>query len=215
VARQKRTIVKFDELPLLALYRTADEGTDLECALMCGAYIENATGQLLEKVMIDHTRSDYLLNDDNGILSSSGARSSLCFCLGLIDKETYDNARRIAYIRNKFAHSHVPIGFDHKSIVDECNALQAFFVRDVTDKTSRRPKELSTDELKELFKNRRRKLVFCTAWTSLSIGIPWSANRKPTGPPLGRVWQNITDLSQPKASLFMIMPPIHQREASS
>jgi DNA-binding MltR family transcriptional regulator len=208
-------IVSPDDLPLGPLYKAANEGTDLACALMCGAYVENMTGQLLQKVMIEHARSDYLLNDDNGFLSSAGSRSSLCFGLGLIDTETYHNTKRIAKIRNKFAHSHVPIGFDHKSIVDECNALQAFFVRDVTDKTSRRPKELSADELKELFKNRRRKLVFCTAWTSLSIGIPWSANRKPTGPPLGRVWQNITDLSQPKASIFMTMPPIHQREASS
>jgi hypothetical protein len=67
-------IVSFDDLPLSALYRTVDEGTDLACELLCGAYIENATGQLLQKVMIDHPRTGQLLNDDNGLLKRSENR---------------------------------------------------------------------------------------------------------------------------------------------
>ena len=102
------------------------DGTDLACALVCGAYIENATGALLEACMIDDPKANGpngLLNDPKGILSTASARADMCFCLGFIGATTHNNAKGIAGIRNLFAHSHVPLDFDNEHIRAACNEL--------------------------------------------------------------------------------------------
>jgi DNA-binding MltR family transcriptional regulator len=199
LAKKKlRTIVNYTDLPLEHLLDSADQGTDSACALLCGAYIENATGDLLQKTMIDDERARYLLNDFNGFLSSASARNSLCYCLGLIDKAVYDTAKHIAVIRNIFAHSHVPIGFDHKPVADECNRLQAFLVHT----ESGRPEILRGDKLKDVLKNRRRKLVLATGWALISISTAIYISKAP--PKMGhyrRIYFNYEDHSQGAAVL--------------
>jgi hypothetical protein len=89
-----RRIIRQHELELYALANTMVEGTDAACALICGAYIENAMGGLLEKAMIDDEKANGengLLNDPRGMLSSAGARTDMAYCLGLIDRTTYNN----------------------------------------------------------------------------------------------------------------------------
>src|SRR5262249_50219611 len=82
-----------------------------------------------------------VLNDPKGILSTASARSEMCYCLGLIDKVTHKNAKNIAFIRNQFAHSHVPKDFNDEVIKHYCGLLSVW----LGDLTSTPPGPLDKD----------------------------------------------------------------------
>src|SRR5438270_253669 len=104
--KKKRRVIPLDELAGGPLMESATEGTELACALIAGAYIENALGSLLAEVLIPGEVSERLLNDPLAILSTASGRADMCYCLGMIGETTYKNAKRVATIRNHFAHSH-------------------------------------------------------------------------------------------------------------
>jgi DNA-binding MltR family transcriptional regulator len=119
----KRSVVPLDELHGTQLIETATKGTELACALIAGAYIENALGWLLTDVLIKNPISESILNEPSGILSAAAGRANICFCLGLIDETVYKNAKKIAQIRNQFAHSHQEIDFRNDQIIILCDEL--------------------------------------------------------------------------------------------
>jgi hypothetical protein len=73
-----------------------------------------------------------LLNDPKGILGAASARADMCFCLGLIDRTAWENAKRIARIRNLFAHSHAPVAFNDAAVEQECKGLFLWLVNSNT-----------------------------------------------------------------------------------
>src|SRR4051812_2006147 len=104
--RVRRTVHMEDLVPS-AVINSMKDGTDLACALICGAFIENTTGSLLERHMIEDdavTGPAGILNGPMAVLGTASARSDLCYCLGLIDRVAHANAKLIAKIRNQFAH---------------------------------------------------------------------------------------------------------------
>jgi hypothetical protein len=144
------------------------EGTDIACALVGGAYIENATGALLERTMINDPAANGpngVLNDPKGILSAAGPRADMCYCLGLIDKTTHNNAKQIASVRNRFAHSHVPIAFNDEEIKSMCEPLVAW----LGDSTTGSPRPLDRKTSEKILSDPRRKFVLATCWTLLEI----------------------------------------------
>ena len=122
--RDNRKIVPLNDLDLGALVLSAKSGPPIACALICGAYVENALGCLLENVFSPDQQFLELKNRLlNGELAGVGMRANISRLLGLIDDFTYKNAMTIASIRNKFAHSHVTLDFSSQIIKDNCSNL--------------------------------------------------------------------------------------------
>jgi hypothetical protein len=183
MAKRQRRVVPFNELMPRSLIHSMTEGTDLACALIGGAYIENAAGSLLEKIMVDAPEvngPNGVLNDHNGILSAASARIDMCFCLGMIDQITRRNAKGIAKIRNTFAHSHRPIDFADAEVLQECRNLHAQ-LSDPDDvrvfaglfgglSIPTRPiKPLDLAVAKQILSKPRHRFVFAACWTLLVL----------------------------------------------
>jgi hypothetical protein len=64
------------------LNESLNNGTDLACALIGTAAIEQALGSLLNKYLLDGTTSEKLLAP-NGILGTLNARIEMAYCLGI------------------------------------------------------------------------------------------------------------------------------------
>jgi DNA-binding MltR family transcriptional regulator len=177
--KRTRRTVHMEELVPSVVINSMKDGTDLACALICGAYIENATGSLLERHMIDDAAvsgSTGILNGPMAALSTASARTDLCFCLGLIDRVTYTNAKIIAKVRNQFAHSTTPLDFNDDHVQDECSKLHVM-LGDPSDvgvyagqlgalAQSFKPiKPLDQKTTERLLAVARRRLVLGTCWT--------------------------------------------------
>jgi hypothetical protein len=168
--KAKRRVVPLHELPPLPMGQTAREGTDLACALTCAAYIENATGSLLESALIADplvSGPNGHLNDHKGMLAAAGPRADMCYCLGLIDKLTWKNAKQIAYIRNKFAHSHAPLSFASPEIMALCEDLRLWLF----DETTGRP--LADEKMNRILNAPRIHFVLtaCAAFLQIMVAV--------------------------------------------
>lgn len=172
MAKQKRRVIPISELAGSPLIESATEGTDLACALIGGAYIENALGSLLETVLMPGGAvTDGLLNSPTGILSTTGGRADMCYSLGLIDEETYKNAKQIAKIRNQFAHSHKPVDFGDAEVKQLCDGLTPPRLVDKDDK------EVDAQAAKKLLGLPRQRFVMSVAGTFVTLSIVSHYNR--------------------------------------
>lgn len=68
------------------------------------AYLEDQLRALLEKFLVDHEVSSALLDPNSGPISSLVPMANVAFSLGLITREWLDVLKRMAQLRNKFAH---------------------------------------------------------------------------------------------------------------
>ncbi len=166
----KRQITPLEKLGFSDLVNLATDGPDISCVVTAATYIENALGGLLLSVLLDGQTTDELLNSPLSGLSSAYGRSSLCYCLGLIDKVTYTNAKQIAVIRNKFAHSPVPLDFGNDTIKKECTALQ-------TPALFKEGRPASSQETDEFFTQTRIGFVAVSFVTFSAI---WAAEKTVT-----------------------------------
>ena len=66
-----------------------------------------------------------------GPLSGFEQRMVIAHALGFYDRETMNGIKIIQRIRNRFAHSVYPLGFDHEGIANGCRALN--IVKDTDD----------------------------------------------------------------------------------
>ncbi len=166
--KEPRRVIELHEMPGQALLETIKNGTELACALLAGAYIENATGELLARSMVDDDLAkgeNGVLNSPTGILSTASARADICFCLALIDKRTHKNAKTIAKVRNRFAHSHLPIDFTDKVVKPLCDSLQLTIV----DGRIPNVKPLGEEAAKKYLSQPRIKFVFSAYATYVGI----------------------------------------------
>jgi DNA-binding MltR family transcriptional regulator len=106
-------------------------GDPLTCVLIGAAYLENVLGSWLENFLIndggqgDTKVSTGLLNDPFGPLGTFAARCKMCYALGLYSRTEYENLTLVGAIRNRFAHSHEPLDFDHEEIKALCHKLKS------------------------------------------------------------------------------------------
>jgi hypothetical protein len=96
----------------------------LPCVLISVSYVEQQLATLLSAFLIADPVSEALFNPlQDDVLSTYSSRTKMAYCLGLIGKELFENLKRLGHIRNRFAHSHLSIGFDDKEVADLCMAL--------------------------------------------------------------------------------------------
>ena len=121
----KRTIIPLEKLSAdtVELYKAVNGESNLACALICGAALENALTTLLSRFFLEDKVSEEALTNPQGILASFGSCTDMAYCLGLISKGMHKNLKTIAKIRNRFAHSHLHIGFGDPEVAKLCNIL--------------------------------------------------------------------------------------------
>jgi len=113
-----------------AFYNIMGANDALSCVLIGASYLDNALGSLLENFLInDSGKGDTkvaikLLTEPFAPLSTYSARYRMCYALGFYSQTEYDNLSSIGNIRNRFAHSHEPIDFEHEDIIAMCNGLK-------------------------------------------------------------------------------------------
>jgi hypothetical protein len=125
VAKKKREVVSIAEIvKALHEHNVLSNGTDMACVLVGAAYLENALGSMLETLLHPGEVTERMLNAPDGILSTFGNRTNMCFALGLIDKKTFDNIRIVARIRNYFAHRHHTVDFSDPAVKADVTKLK-------------------------------------------------------------------------------------------
>ncbi|MCC6893177.1 MAG: hypothetical protein IT321_10170 [Anaerolineae bacterium] len=68
------------------------------------AYLEDQLRRLLRSFLSDNEISDEILDPNQNLVSSLVPMAKLSFALGLITKQWYEILKRMAQLRNKFAH---------------------------------------------------------------------------------------------------------------
>jgi DNA-binding MltR family transcriptional regulator len=102
---------------------TPEESPALYLVLVGAAALEQAIMSLLQAFFIEGETSKGVFKE-GGLLGEFSGCFQLAYCLGLIDKWTYQNAMAVARIRNTFAHSHKELDFKDDKIVALCNELK-------------------------------------------------------------------------------------------
>jgi hypothetical protein len=110
----------------------------LACAVVGTAFLEAALAAILKAFFVesrDPTSNDPkderttvptdVFDENNGFLAELSRKASLAFCLGLISSDAMYNAKKIARIRNLFAHTYEGLDFHtHDEIRRLCLSLR-------------------------------------------------------------------------------------------
>ncbi|NQU05909.1 MAG: hypothetical protein HQ568_07435 [Calditrichaeota bacterium] len=99
--------------------------TDLACVIIGASYIDVCLGALLQEHFISKSVANNLLRAD-GPLGNISARSDIAYCLNLISKEHYKDIRKIAEIRNRFAHNHLHLSFGDSEVQELSRKLTSW-----------------------------------------------------------------------------------------
>lgn len=105
------------------LYDVLNNESDLGCVLIVASYIDHALASLLKRHFIESRAVDKLLESPRGSISSFASRCDLAYCLGLIPKSFYQNLETLGKIRNRFAHSYLPLGLADDNIAPLVSSL--------------------------------------------------------------------------------------------
>jgi DNA-binding MltR family transcriptional regulator len=106
-----------------ALYDAVNEEPDLPCVLISTSYLDQCLASLLERHFISGKTAKRLLDPRGGPIGTFSVRADICYCLGIISKDLYNNLRTVAEIRNRFAHSYLSISFDDSEVAILCEQL--------------------------------------------------------------------------------------------
>jgi len=96
------------------LQRTERE-SDRGAATQTGAFLDDTLREILEHFMVPDAKVLKQLFNPEGSLGTFGARITLAYLLGLIDREEFDECRTLKRIRNRFAHR-VTVAFNDADI---------------------------------------------------------------------------------------------------
>ena|ERR1700722_11140353 len=129
----------------------------LASVLVGGAYIDKLLAVILRHFFVAPENIVLEVFDQGQVLENAGAQNKIAFCCGLIPENVYNNIAIIQKIRNRFAHSHVPIDFDDDVILNLCRNMT--FLAD---------QELD-DRMREKFKHNPRTLFVYSV--SMCLGV--------------------------------------------
>ena len=104
------------------LFDVLRKAPDLVVALVVTSYLDASLARLLHEQFVDESGAKALLEID-GPLESFGARCNGALAMGLIDRTTFDDLRKIGKIRNRFAHHHLALDFGDAEIRRLCDAM--------------------------------------------------------------------------------------------
>lgn len=109
-----------------------EKESDRSAGLLASSFLDEYLANCIQSVFIDDS-SDYPnekrspvkgLLSYNGPIGTFGIRIDMAYALGLITDDERDDFHQIRKIRNEFAHSSKPIGFNNSKVKSHCNALK-------------------------------------------------------------------------------------------
>lgn len=103
-----------------AVLRTMDGQSDRAVALIGAAFLEESLAAMLERVFVKELAKKAL--ERSGV-HGFAARTNVAYALGLLDRDAYDDLNLVRLIRNAFAHTYDPIGFDDLNADSSCVKL--------------------------------------------------------------------------------------------
>lgn len=105
-------------------------GSDRLVALLAGTLLEEALQIRIETKMrtdlSDDEHGQIFDVDRRGILASFGSRILVAYALKLFGPKTFSDLKQIKLIRNAFAHSLLPLHFEHPEIKALCESLGVY-----------------------------------------------------------------------------------------
>ncbi|MFH1195281.1 MAG: MltR family transcriptional regulator [bacterium] len=107
--------------------KNLQEESPRAAVIIAGAYLDEQLRQLILGSFVNKSKGEELVGSESKIdrpLSSFSSRINLAYCLGLIDKRTYDDLNIIRKIRNKFAHKLHHYSWNEPEIVNWCKTLK-------------------------------------------------------------------------------------------
>ena len=123
-APAKRTSGDVSDEIIAAMDREFYGTGDRVVAIVGAAYLDSTLDSLLRSIFVDHREDAGRLLSLDAPLGANGSRCQLAYCLGLITRDQRDDLKRVARIRNLFAHEFSATCFDEGSIRDHCLALK-------------------------------------------------------------------------------------------
>ena len=100
-------------------YKQFAEESDRGAAVLAAALFEHRLQGLISRRFVNCDE------EVRRLFFSFKAKIDLAYALGLYDRKTRNDLYVVKKIRDKFAHSHEPMGFDHQEIAAECRKLDA------------------------------------------------------------------------------------------
>lgn len=97
--------------------------TDRGCALLAAAFLDDVLDVLMRAAFVESSEAVNKILGTGRPLESFGARTHLCFCIGLLGMDVYCDLNLIREIRNDFAHRQ-PTSFKAAEITEKCKKLQ-------------------------------------------------------------------------------------------
>ena len=107
------------------LFAVLNNESDLAVILISSSFIDACLLSLLEKKLLKSNTTDRLLGN-SGILGSLRSRADLCYVLGLLPKQHYNDIVEIAEIRNRVAHHHLNLSFEDVEINTRVSKLSVY-----------------------------------------------------------------------------------------
>ena len=135
----KRRIIRIEDLSEdgQKLFDVLNEGADLAVVLIATSYLDASLGSILHRFFLESEVSDQILAVRGGALGTFAVRADLCYVLGIISRQFYQDLRLIGSIRNEFAHHHLALTFDTPSVRELCN--QFVYIESLRDSRTKKP----------------------------------------------------------------------------
>ncbi len=112
------------------------EESDRGAAVLAASRFEEFLRVAISERLIDLNEKDQkTIFGPRGLLSEFYRRTNIAYALGYYDRDTLRGLDIIRRIRDRFAHSIEPMGFDHPDIANQCRNLVT--LRSVDDSRER------------------------------------------------------------------------------
>lgn len=108
------------------VFDVLNDESDLACVLIGTSYLSELLANIIEVSFIETSISGKLLDPQGGAIGQFAIRADLGYCLGLINKNVYQDLGMVAAIRNRFAHKHIALDFSDSIVRNNCEKLKAW-----------------------------------------------------------------------------------------
>jgi DNA-binding MltR family transcriptional regulator len=108
----------------------AERGNPRGMAIVAATYMDGILERMLRGALVQSAPLDELFESTSGPLSSFKAKIDMCFALGLIPKDQFDDLHLARKIRNHFAHNLETASFEEPPVSQWCS--QFSFMRHVS-----------------------------------------------------------------------------------
>lgn len=105
------------------LFDVLNNETDLPCVLIGVSFLDETVRALLNAFFKKGNTSDKLLSPLGGAIGEFSTRCDLGYCLGLVKKCHFQDLRKLAEVRNVFAHHHLGASFSDSEVQKKCREL--------------------------------------------------------------------------------------------